>query len=182
MTNPVEGELFRHTHAELVDRARKWLRRKGCKVVLAEFVSMTQETPDAIGWRGTSGESYLIEVKVSRSDFLRDRKKAFRIEPGMGVGAYRYYMCPPGMIRVDELPAGWGLLYVHKKTVTLEAGQDPQSTGWPDYTWRFNERNQQGEIRMLLSAINRMAFTFGHTEIERLMHVTYAEKMSNAAQ
>ncbi len=36
----------------------------------------------------------------------------FRAEPEKGMGDWRFYLCEPGVITVDDLPAGWGLLYV----------------------------------------------------------------------
>jgi hypothetical protein len=67
--------------------------------------------PDAIGWKKAC-HSVLVESKVSRGDFLADRGKPFRSNPETGVGCERYYMAPRGLIRVEELPAGWGLLEV----------------------------------------------------------------------
>ena len=58
-----------------------------------------------------SGSSYMIETKISRSDFLADFKKDHRQE-GRGVGNYRYYACPTGLIKPEELPDKWGLIYV----------------------------------------------------------------------
>jgi hypothetical protein len=67
--------------------------------------------PDAIGWKKAC-HSVLVECKTSRSDFLADRDKPFRQQPETGVGCERYYLAPRGLIRIDELPAGWGLLEV----------------------------------------------------------------------
>jgi hypothetical protein len=67
--------------------------------------------PDAIGWKKAC-HSVLVESKISRGDFLADRGKPFRQKPEGGVGCERYYLAPRGLIRVDELPAGWGLLEV----------------------------------------------------------------------
>jgi hypothetical protein len=67
--------------------------------------------PDAIGWKKAC-HSVLVESKVSRGDFLADRGKPFRLKPESGVGCERYYLAPRGLIRVEELPAGWGLLEV----------------------------------------------------------------------
>ena len=60
----------------------------------------------------TSCSSFLIETKVSRSDFKAGMKKSFRVNPKEGVGKYRYYACPTGLIKPDELPEKWGLIYV----------------------------------------------------------------------
>jgi len=78
---------------------------------LSEQACVSGEMPDAIGWKKAC-HSVLVESKVSRGDFLADRGKPFRSNPETGVGCERYYMAPRGLIRVEELPAGWGLLEV----------------------------------------------------------------------
>jgi hypothetical protein len=94
------------THGELVDRAAKWLRGTlGCGVVLTERFSVAVETPDAIGWK--YGESHLVECKVSRADFHADAKKPWR-QPGMGMGCYRWYLTPVGLLTPQDIPAEWG--------------------------------------------------------------------------
>jgi hypothetical protein len=99
------------THAKLVSMAVRWLRRYRCGVVLSEQACVSGEMPDAIGWKKAC-HSVLVEGKVSRSDFLADRAKPFRQKPETGVGCERYYLAERGLIRVDELPPGWGLLEV----------------------------------------------------------------------
>jgi len=109
------------THSEIIKIVAKWLKRHKQNIViynyplvLSEFVALTHtgETPDVIGWNYFS--SIVIEVKTSRQDFLRDKKKRFRVL-GMGMGDFKYYCCPDGIIKVDDLPNGWGLLYVTDK-------------------------------------------------------------------
>lgn len=98
------------THAELVKRAATWLRNHGAVVVATEVVAWhCPESPDVVGWT-YAGQSMLVEVKVSRSDFLADRNKAHRRLSTMGVGNFRYYAAPRGIIEKHELPAGWGLI------------------------------------------------------------------------
>jgi len=99
------------THAKLVLIAVAWLRRYRCGVVLSEQACVSGEMPDAIGWKKAC-HSVLVECKASRPDFLADREKPFRQHPETGVGCERYYLAPKGLIRVDELPGGWGLLEV----------------------------------------------------------------------
>jgi hypothetical protein len=98
-------------HAKLVVMAVEWLRRYRCGVVLSEQACVSGEMPDAIGWK-KSCHSVLVECKASRPDFLVDREKPFRQKPDTGVGCERYYLAPKGLIRIEELPAGWGLLEV----------------------------------------------------------------------
>lgn len=59
--------------------------------------------------------SVLVECKTSRADFKKDFSKSFRIEPEQGIGNWRYYMCPTDIIKVDEIPDKWGLIYVNEK-------------------------------------------------------------------
>ncbi|MGO4801166.1 adenylosuccinate synthase [Pseudomonas sp. W22_MBD1_FP4] len=108
------------THAELCEIAKKWVvrpnsqRGHGCHVALSECRSgWGGEMPDTIGFRAASNltETVLVEVKVSRSDFLADARKPHRAD-GAGMGLYRYYMCPEGLIQPEEVPARWGLLWV----------------------------------------------------------------------
>ena len=112
------------THRELCDIAVKWLKRPhsqkghGCNVAVSEVASgWNGEIPDAIGFRcsGYMDGSVVVEVKVSRSDFLSDKKKPHRKEPEKGMGDWRYFLCPEGIIQPEELPEKWGLLYVTKR-------------------------------------------------------------------
>jgi hypothetical protein len=97
------------THAQLVEKAVHWLRRYRCGVVLSEQACVSGEMPDAIGWKRAC-HSVIVECKVTRSDFLADRAKPFRLKPDQGVGCERFYLVPAALVRPDELPVGWGLL------------------------------------------------------------------------
>jgi len=97
------------THSQLVEKAVLWLRRYRCGVVLSEQACASGEIPDAIGWKRAC-HSVLVECKVTRSDFLADRNKPFRLKPERGVGCERFYLVPAGLLRRGELPEGWGLL------------------------------------------------------------------------
>jgi len=107
------------THAQLVDKAVRWLRCYRCGVVLSEQACISGETPDAIGWKQAC-HSVLVECKVARPDFLADRDKPFRRKPEKGVGSERFYLTPPGLIAIDELPPGWGLLEYHRGRIEVQ--------------------------------------------------------------
>ncbi len=110
------------THAQLVEKAVRWLRSYRCGVVLSEQACTSGEMPDAIGWKQAC-HSVLVECKVSRSDFLVDREKPWRQKPERGVGSERFYLTLSGLIKVQELPAGWGLLeYRRGRIEMLQAG------------------------------------------------------------
>jgi len=106
------------THAQLVERAVRWLRSYRCGVVLSEQACVSGEMPDAIGWKRAC-HSVMIECKVSRADFLADRDKPFRTKPEAGVGCERFYLAARGLIRPAELPAGWGLLELHNRKLEM---------------------------------------------------------------
>jgi len=110
----------RASHDELSLIVAKWLKKHSknilipnCATIALDLKTLEQEKPDVIGWNGCS--STMIEVKVGRRDFLQDFKKPFRKYPERGVGQYRYYCCPNGLINESELPENWGLLYLNNK-------------------------------------------------------------------
>src|SRR5581483_6986705 len=106
------------THQKLVQRAVMWLRRNGCGVVLSEQSCASGETPDAIGWK-RGCHSVMVECKISRSDFLVDRQKPFRIRGEKGMGCERFYLTPAFLIAAHELPSGWGLLEIRGRDIEM---------------------------------------------------------------
>lgn len=138
-------------HAELCARAVRWLRKSaGCGVALSEMVSVAGEIPDAIGWR--SGFSVLIEAKTSRADFFADRKKIWRRDPEAGMGDWRFFITPAGLLLPAEIPDGWGLLEVDGKCV-LRTHRVPKGNCWPAPP---NIGNKRAETILLCSAMRRL--------------------------
>lgn len=125
------------THAQLVNKAVAWLRRYGCGVILSEQACASGEVPDAIGWK-RGCHSVLIECKISRSDFLADRAKPFRLQPKSGVGRERFYLCPGGLITLDDLPVGWGLLEYHDRRITLRRSSDKDLRSQIGFRYEMN--------------------------------------------
>ncbi len=138
-------------HKELTLKSSRWLKKHSqnavipnCSTIATEIscANATGEIPDVIGW--CSWTSVLIEVKVSRSDFKRDAKKIFREYQDMGMGEFRYYICPTDLIKIDELLPYWGLLYCSKD--------------WGIKIMQKAERQQanlQSERTLLLSLLRR---------------------------
>lgn len=142
------------THADLVKIAERWLRNsRGCSAVLTELVTLESETPDAIGFG--AGVSQLVECKTSRSDFLADAKKHFRQHPWLGVGTFRTYLCPEGIIQPKDLPEKWGLVWVNAKGKTKQL-VGPKGNIWESQKdFYFDEKNLRAEWTMLISAVRR---------------------------
>ena len=135
------------THSSLVALGVRWLSRRS-STVFYEFAVSSKETPDIIGW--SAGISTLIECKASRADFLRDAKKIVRQKPAAGMGQRRYYLCPPGVIDIKDLPNKWGLLVAEKGHITVqrEAGGNPR-------------RSLIAELRFMSSMLRRAQIRIG---------------------
>lgn len=137
------------THKELVDIGYLWALKR-CGVAFKEFKSLNDEIPDVIGF--SAGKSILIEVKVSRADFLKDKKKPHRAK---GMGMFRFFLCPDGLIKVYELPEKWGLIYVNDKgkckmifnPYNLKGGNMWSNGFMPDL---------ESENRLMYSALRRL--------------------------
>ena len=114
----VWSEASLMTHAQLVEKAVRWLRSYRCGVVLSEQACVSGEMPDAIGWKQAC-HSVLVECKVTRADFLADRAKPFRQKPERGVGSERFYFTLPALVKTEELPAGWGLLEYRRGRIEI---------------------------------------------------------------
>jgi hypothetical protein len=147
------------THQDLVESAYKWvLSNTPCNIAFKELVSWnsTGEIPDVIGF-GSNGFSVLIECKVSRSDFLVDQRKSFRIYPHHGMGSQRFYCCPIGLLKKEDLPKGWGLIYVDDK-LKARANYKPNK-GNPQINMDgWFEKNIRAEHELMYSALRRLQF------------------------
>ena len=140
----LEGAKWLHRHKYNFERCQKKACYRteacgGCKkydYVAVELCTWDTENTDVWGL-GTFCESAVIEVKTSRRDFLADRKKWHRSEKaeelGRQAGRLRWYLCPEGVIKKDELPEKWGLLYWDgKKVYPVVAPKPFENTGWAD--------------------------------------------------
>lgn len=143
------------THQDLVEVAYKWvLNNTSCGVAFKELYTLCNngEYPDVIGF-GAWSLSILVECKVSRSDFLADKKKSFRIRPELGMGTQRFYCCPEGLLQAEDLPDGWGLLWVNNKLkVTCIHKNYKGSVG----IGHGFEKNIKAEHELMYSALRRL--------------------------
>lgn len=153
------------THDDLVTIAHRWvLNNASCGVAFKEIstTNTTGEIPDVIGF-GSWGLSVLIECKASRSDFLCDKHKTFRKEPHKGMGTMRYYCCPTGMIKKEELPERWGLVYVSEsgRATMVQDAYNPrvEPADDPYDTIRYERgKNILAEHAFMYSILRRLQF------------------------
>ena len=139
------------THRHICIKGSKYLKNKGIhpyhksQYVVCEL-ERCGECPDIFGWGNSSTQ--LIEVKVSRADFLSDKKKLWRKDMAYGLGRYRSYLCPIDLIKIEELPSNWGLLYIDEKgNITEIIKAKPQ------------ECNHIEEINLITSILRRENIT-----------------------
>lgn len=115
-------------HYNLCLDGAKWLKKHhnyGNKIIVVELICIGAENPDVWGTNGF--ESTLIEVKTSRADFLKDRKKFFRQKQveKYACGNYRYFLTPRGLVTQSEIPESWGLLeWDNEQIITTKAAQN----------------------------------------------------------
>lgn len=131
------------SHQDLVMRGCKWLQNsQQCPVVLYEARG-NYENPDVIGWRYHGHISVLLECKTSYKDFKKDfDKKARKLQ---GMGNFRYFFAPKGVIPVEEVPIGWGLLEVdHYVKIILKATE-------------FKEVFKKDEMGLMYTALHRQS-------------------------
>jgi len=143
------------THKDLVEIGYRWCLSR-CGFAFKELVTLNPwgEVPDVIGFN-TMG-SFLLEAKTSRNDFLADRAKPFRRMPEHGVGDWRFMICPKGLISVEELSVGWGLIEVeslHKRPVVTH---NPFGKGNIYCNWHRNIKSNKAEIALMYSALRRL--------------------------
>lgn len=158
-------------HKQLVALGVNWLKRQRFAVVASELATDgTREQADVIGFRSTC--SAIIEAKASRADFLADRHKPHRVSGGLGV--YRFYLCPEGIIEIDDLPPCWGLLHAVGRGV-IEVLR-PQGNLWPsfgsatgDWTRFQHEPDARAERGVLYSIARRRSLSRSDERYEEML-------------
>jgi len=103
------------THNELQQVAVKYLLHKKtpnmdikCQYTIQNANSMYGEIADVYGL--SSSYNVLIEVKSNYPDFLVDENKRCRQPDSVGLGHYRYYFFPKGLINGANVRLDWGIL------------------------------------------------------------------------
>lgn len=114
-----------------------------------------RESPDLIGFRNDN-ETTVVEVKVTRSDFLSDKNKKFRNQPEFGMGCFRYYACPEGLISKDELPDKWGLIEVTENQ-NRRGNSNKYKARVVVWAKKIEERNHAAEQNLLFSLMRRIS-------------------------
>ena len=103
------------SHDEIALFAADRMRKKGYLMTWANMRSThVGEQPDVMAMKHLN-DVVIIEVKVSRADYLADKKKPWRNGQVKGMGTERIYLTPPGLLKADEIPYGWQLWELHQR-------------------------------------------------------------------
>lgn len=120
-------------HKHLKNLSLYWLKEKMkdlCANEVRLYVRRKKMKADALGINMKRKEARVIEVKATRSDFLRD--DILHSECGYyAIADYAYIMTPTNLLAVEELPKGYGLLEVDEYdniTVKRKPVRNPKRT------------------------------------------------------
>lgn len=87
-----------------------------------------------------------------------ERAKKFRTNHALGMGDWRFFLSPKGIIQVEDLPDGWGLLWTEGKRILPIHGV-PGNSLW--CTAAPFQANKKAETQLLAQALRRVAIR-GH--------------------
>lgn len=118
------------------------------KYPLAEgWITMDEVTPpktqrrfdmvSIMGWGSRGHEVLGFEIKISRSDWLRELKEPAKAEPLVSLCTRWWIVAPPGVVEAAELPPAWGLLVIHPEQIrTGKQAPTLEPPAWSDAVWR----------------------------------------------
>ncbi|MDD2944328.1 MAG: hypothetical protein PHG15_00655 [Acinetobacter sp.] len=171
------------SHKELSEMGARWCKKAasqhghGCNISIVEGCA-DRENADVIGFRHSNPAkgSVLIEVKVSRSDFLADKKKPHRKNPSQGMGKWRYFLCPENLITPKDLKnhPKWGLLYGYPNgRIKVIVGPLADKPNWKERSERlsefaFEEYNFMNEQILLIKSLTRFEELDDMIKLQRL--------------
>lgn len=131
-----EREMLDRLHvrfSQLVGNGERWVRAEHVRNRLAFDANRTADFMAQDTWPSKGTQLHGVEVKVSRSDWLRELAEPDKAE------AFKPYcdrwwlaIAAPSMVRPEEVPDGWGVLvpYEHGRGLRI-LRQAPRLTREP---------------------------------------------------
>lgn len=86
-------------------------------------------------WKSDKYKSIAYEIKVSRTDFLREIAEPEKRATAMRFSNQFYFVAPDGIIKPSEVPEGCGLLLIRDGKVSISVGAPSREIAEP--TWAF---------------------------------------------
>ena len=85
-------------------------------------------------------------------------KKPHRKNPVMGMGNYRYFLCPKGLIDISELPDKWGLIEVGDRGVlTVVHGHKAEGASRKNFWFESNRDAELSLCSIMLARLSKVA-------------------------
>lgn len=139
----------KYTERDVLDLLRARFERdhgNGPRYVFATHVRNrasfdASRTFDAVAvdlWRSSGLLVHVFEVKVSRSDWLRELADPSKAAAAIERGDTFAIVAPPGVVRLEELPGGWGLYevvgdrIVTRRGATIHRSREHRRAAFPD--------------------------------------------------
>lgn len=96
-------------------------------------------------WPGTGYKRHAVEVKVSRSDWLRELRDGGKRAPAERVCHHTWVAAPSGLVKAEELPEGWGLLELAETQLRATRHAAERSVETPEWlVAKIADRARQG--------------------------------------
>lgn len=175
------------------DKASKWSSSRLRALLRARHAApewaLFEELPDATGfdkrrtfdayamhtWPSKGFRCVGYEIKTSRSDFKREIEDPTKRAPLEAVAHEVYFLTSPGLVKLDEVPEGWGLIEPRGDTLTVRkaatqrrlevlpwklvasiARRAVEPSDLPPLAWRLAERTMaEAELRELVKEMAR---------------------------
>lgn len=97
-------ELLKHRHPQPEWAAfEEFMARTGFDASRIDFLAMNC-------WPSKQFWIVAYEIKVSRGDFAAELKKPEKRAPAEAVANECFFVAPAGLLKIDEIPEGWGLV------------------------------------------------------------------------
>ena len=79
----------------------------------------------------------------------------FRIFSERGIGDWRFFIVPKGLVKIEELPENWGLIEVNESG-KANCVYNPFGKGNIYYRWKRCKKNIDAEYTFMYSALRRL--------------------------
>jgi hypothetical protein len=105
-----------------------------------------------------------FEIKVSRQDWIKEKENPLKAEPIAQYCDQWWIVAPTGIVRLEELPAGWGLQEVEGEKIKVSraapilAPKDPPRSFWMSVMRSFaQEETNENEIKQAVALAEQNA-------------------------
>lgn len=138
-------------------------------------------------WPSRGYAIHVFEVKCSRSDWLRELKDPAKSEAAWSIGDLFSIVAPVGVVNLEELPPGWGLVEAHGAKIVDGAvtGRRLKTTKSPEWHGDTVKKSADKAVaRGLLVAMLRRAGAVPDHELpsDKVINAAVATAREEAAE